>query len=187
MSEFKRPFVIAVLGAESTGKTTLAQALTRQLTQDWGLRTTCVPEWLRLWCEEQGRTPRPDEQRNIAQAQLHLMESAALSSDVIICDTTPIMTAVYSQLLFQDRSLDAMAVEAHRRVHLTLLTGLDLPWVADGHQRDGPHVREPVDSAIRQLLASHQLDWLEVTGLGPERLACAMAHAAPLLKPHPIS
>jgi hypothetical protein len=57
---------------------------------------------------------------------------------------------------------------------LTLLTGLDLPWVADGLQRDGPHVREPVDALIRGSLARAQLPYHVVYGQGTERLARAV-------------
>ena len=175
-------FVIAVLGAESTGKTTLAQALTTALGEQLKLRTTWVPEWLRTWCHQNGRTPQRHEQEAIARKQTDLIEVAAACHDVVVCDTTALMTAVYSQLLFDDPSLEPLAVQAHARVDLTLLTDLDLPWEADGLQRDGPHVRQPVDQALRQLLMSHQLPWGSVAGLGPQRLACAMRHAEPSVR-----
>ena len=38
---------IAILGAESTGKTALAQALAQRIHSLTGLRTRCVGEWLR--------------------------------------------------------------------------------------------------------------------------------------------
>ena len=66
---------------------------------------------------------------------------------------------------------------------LTLLTALDLPWVADGHQRDGAHVREPVDALLRQLLVTHRLPWAVIGGEGPERLQQAVDAVAPLLPP----
>ena len=63
------PLIIAVLGAESTGKTSLAQGLSAHLSQTTSLRCTWVPEWLRQWCADQGRTPRADEQAAIAHTQ----------------------------------------------------------------------------------------------------------------------
>ena len=182
----KRPFVIAILGAESTGKSQLAQALASHLegSLEGSLkaRVTWVPEWLRAWCDQQGRTPQPHEQEAIAREQIRLIEAACSSHEVVVCDTTAVMTAVYSQLLFNDRALDDLAVQAHRRVDLTLLTALDVPWQADSHQRDGPHVREPVDRAIRSLLSQHGISWLTVTGLGPQRLARAIQHVEAKLK-----
>jgi nicotinamide riboside kinase len=178
----ERALCIALVGAESTGKTTLAAALAYRLAQDTGLRVAWVPEWLRLWCDENGRTPRQDEQRSILLTQHARIAAAAATHDVVICDTTALMTAVYSRIVFADRSLDAQAAALHRCIDLTLLTALDLPWVADGAQRDGPQVRGPVDSALRELLDEHQLPWVAVSGSGGARLERAVEAAAPWLR-----
>jgi nicotinamide riboside kinase len=175
-------FVIAVLGAESTGKTTLAQTLATRLAQETGLRTAWVPEWLRTWCDQQGRTPRVDEQAAIMQTQHQHIGQAAASHDVVVCDTTALMTAVYSGLLFADHSLDATALALHERADMTLLTALDLPWVADGHQRDGPHVRAPVDALLRGMLIAHRLPWALVSGSGTQRVEAALDAVAPALR-----
>jgi nicotinamide riboside kinase len=177
------PTVIALLGAESTGKTTLAAALAQRLADETGLRCTWVPEWLRLWCEQQGRTPRADEQAAIAREQHARIAEAAVTHELVVCDTTALATAVYSQLLFADESLHEEATALHRaQVSLTLLTALDLPWVADGLQRDGPQVREPVDAALRALLQAQRLPWVLVSGAGEARLEAAVNAVAPLLR-----
>ena len=54
------------------------------------------------------------------------------------------------------------------------LTSLDLAWTADGLQRDGPHVREPVDQLIRQALQHHQLPYKVVAGRGVARVQHAL-------------
>ncbi len=173
---------IAIVGAESTGKSALAEALAGALAEATGLRAVAVPEWLRLWCEREGRTPRPHEQAGIAEETHRRIEAAAAAHDIVVCDTTALMTTVYSDLLFADRSLDAMAIAHQRGMSLTLLTALDLPWVADGHQRDGPHVRGPVDDRVRALLIGHGLPWALVAGHGPARLQSALDAVAPLLR-----
>lgn len=165
---------IAILGAESTGKSCLAQELAAHY-RGLGQRVHVADEVLRGWCIAQGRTPRPDEQRAIAEAQARLADEAS-SAAVVIADTTPLMTAVYSDMLFADRSLYPFALAHQRSYDLTLLTALDLPWVADGLQRDGAHVREPVDALVRAALASAGLAFQRVQGVGPQRLACALAH-----------
>lgn len=173
---------VAIVGAESTGKTTLAAALAPRLAQETGLRVTWVPEVLREWCIHVGRTPRPHEQAAILRGQNDRIEAAAATHDVVVCDTTAMMTAVYSRLLFADRSLEERAVTLQRRMALTLLTALDLPWVPDP-LRDGPHVREPVDGLLRGLLIGHQLPWALVSGQGKARVESAVDALAPLLRP----
>lgn len=172
---------IAIIGAESTGKTSLAAALAPRLAADTGLKVAWVPELLRDWCNHVGRTPQPHEQASILRGQHDRIEAAAATHEVVICDTTAMMTAIYSRLLFADRSLEARAVELQRRMALTLLTALDLPWVADP-LRDGPHVREPVDTLLRELLIQHQLPWALVSGHGEVRLESALDAVAPLLR-----
>ncbi len=163
--------VIAVLGAESTGKSTLAQALVQRLRQR-GVAATLVGEVLREWCEREGRTPRSDEQAAIAAEQTRRIAAAARAG-VVVADTTALMIAVYSEQLFGDRGLYDDALAAQRGYGVTLLTALDLPWVADGLQRDGPHVRAPVDASVRAALARAGVPFSVVHGHGAERLAAA--------------
>jgi len=165
---------IALLGAESTGKTTLSLQLADAL-RGRGHRVAVVGEVLREWCEREGRTPRPEEQLPIAQEQERRVDAAAAGAGVVIADTTALMVAIYSAMLFEDGTLYRFALERQRTYDFTLVTGLDLPWVADGLQRDGPHVREPVDALVREALAKAQVPYRVVYGSGPGRLAQAMA------------
>jgi nicotinamide riboside kinase len=176
------PLVIAIVGAESTGKTQLAQQLSQHLAEATGLKAAWVAEHLRDWCVANRRTPRASEQAAIAAAQQAQIEAAAAIHDIVVCDTTAVMTAVYSQLLFADGSLWQSAIEQQRRCAITLLTALDLPWVADGLQRDGPQVREPVDTLLRARLVEHGLRWAVVGGTGPGRVQAAADAVAPLLR-----
>ena len=75
--------VIALLDAESTGKTELARALTQRL-QERGIATTMVGEYLREWCNREGRTPRPDEQHAIADEQTRRIDAAAATGVVVL-------------------------------------------------------------------------------------------------------
>jgi nicotinamide riboside kinase len=173
---------VAIVGAESTGKTRLAQDLAAALAERTGQRVAWVPELLRDWCNAQGRTPLAHEQAGILAAQHARIAAAAAQHDWVVCDTTGLMTAVYSRLIFGDGSLDPVAGELHRRhATLTLLTALDLPWVPDGLQRDGPHVRGPVDTALRQLMQAQAVAYSVVGGEGPARLAHALEALTPLL------
>lgn len=174
--------MIAVLGAESTGKSALAQALSQAWARSSGQRVACVDEWLRQWCEVHGRTPLPHEQAEIAREQTRRIEAACAHHDWVVADTTAVMTALYSAHLFGDESLRDSALAWQHRCALTLVTENDLPWQADGLQRDGPQVREPVRARLLQWLQQAGIAWSPVSGIGPARLASAW-QAAQLLLP----
>jgi len=177
------PLRVAIVGAESTGKSELARNLAARLEADFGLRAVVVGEFLREWCDRESRTPRVDEQAAIAAEQQRRIDAAAAGGvEVVLCDTTPLMITVYSELVFGDRSLDALAAAAQRTADHTLLTALDLPWVADGLQRDGPHVREPVDRLVRDRLVAWGGRWSVVSGVGAARVDCALDALRPVLK-----
>ena len=163
---------IALLGAESTGKTALADGIAAHFKAQ-GQDVVLVPEVLRVWCDAAGRTPRPEEQMGIALEQARRTTEAPAAA-LLVADTTPLMVAVYSDYLFGDRSLYPFALEHQRSYHLTLLTGLDLPWVADGLQRDGAHVREPVDALVRAALDGAGISYRIVYGSGTARLDNAL-------------
>ncbi len=186
--------VIAIVGAESTGKSTLARALADALTAD-GLVVAHLDEYLRTFCDTHGRTPRQDEQAAIAAEQTRRIAAARdarlLPVDVVVADTTALMTAVYSELVFGDTALYPQALADHRQADLTLLMALDLPWIADGLQRDGPQVQQPVDALLRGALLGAGIGFSVVGGSGPQRLANARAAWAASLRratprpPHP--
>lgn len=175
---------IALLGAESTGKTTLSQSLADRL-RGRGHRVEAVGEVLRERCVRAGRTPRPEEQLPIAQEQERRVDAAAARADIVIADTTALMVAIYSAMLFEDGTLYRFALERQRGYDLTLLTGLDIPWVADGLQRDGPQVREAVDAQVREALAKAGVPFRVVYGRGEERVSNALAPVLELLGERP--
>jgi nicotinamide riboside kinase len=173
--------VITIVGAESTGKTTLAAELAAALAQK-GLHVARIDEYLREFCLLHGRTPQVHEQAGIAQEQARRIASAAATHDVVVADTSALMIAVYSDLIFGDTSLYAEAEAQQRLYQHTLLTALDLPWQADGHMRDGAHVREPVTALVRASLARAKVPYAVVSGEGAQRVRSALAavgHASP--------
>jgi nicotinamide riboside kinase len=180
--------VVTIVGAESTGKSTLAVALCQALNASLpesafatssaaAVRPRCahVDETLRNFCIRTGRTPTRDEQVDIATEQSRRIAAAAEEHDIVVADTSALMTAVYSDYVFGDTSLYEAALATQAGYDLTLLTALDLQWQADGLQRDGAHVRQPVDALIRRALQRAGLGWSVVAGQGAARLANAQA------------
>jgi len=121
---------VAIIGGESSGKTTLAAALA----QDFGTRW--VAEYGReLWEARDGRLDY-DDLLQIARTQA-AREEAALASAAgwLFCDTTPLVTAFYSRIMFGalDPQLETLAGRAY---HHTLVCAPDFAFVQDGTRRD---------------------------------------------------
>ena len=167
---------VALLGGESSGKSSLATALQRHLNDTHGLRAVCVPEHLRAWCEARGRAPHAHEQAAIANEQTRLIDIARQTPgvDLVIADTTALMVAAYSALYFQDTALLAPSLATQRTCELTLLMGLDLPWTPDGLFRDGPEIRDATDALLRRELDAAGLPYQTIYGQQNARLQQAL-------------
>lgn len=173
-----------MIGGESTGKSTLSRELQTHLADRHGLRCLLVDEHLRTWCEKAGRAPLPKEQAEIARTQTNLISQAASapSADVVIADTSALVVAAYSELYFGDGSLWGEALDRQREYDLTLLMGLDLPWVPDGLFRDSPAVRADTDRVIRRVLNEAGLPFQTIYGSGAQRLQNALRPISHLLE-----
>lgn len=159
----------------------LAQALAAHFDGLW------VPEHLRAFCDQQGRTPMMDEQAGIMRAQFEHEEQVAAQARqadraYVFCDSAPLLTAIYSDHYFSDRSLFDCAQALHARYALTLVLGPDLPWLPDGMQRDGALVRAAVHTRIQRELQAMHVPQIEVAGLGEERLQAAILAVETLIR-----
>lgn len=175
--------VITLIGGESTGKSTLSRELQRHLSLRHGLRCQRVDEYLRDWCHKAGRAPWAHEQAGIARAQAGRIAQAAAApqTDIVIADTTALVVAAYSDLYFNDASLWHDALGWQRSYDLTLLMGLDLPWVPDDLFRDSPQVRADTDRIIRRALMAANVPFHTIYGSGPERLEQGLRPVSRLL------
>ena len=168
--------VVCLLGGESTGKSTLAQALQHRLERVHGLRVLHVPEVLRSWCEAAGRAPQASEQAAIADEQSRRIREAAQQPgiDLVLADTSALVVAAYSELYFADASLLAPARAEQSRYALNLLMGLDLPWTPDGLFRDSPAIRDATDALLRRELDAARLPYQTIYGQQSARLQLAL-------------
>jgi NadR type nicotinamide-nucleotide adenylyltransferase len=159
---------VAILGAESSGKSTLAAALAARYGTLW------VPEYLREFVEERQRVPRADEQFLIAGMQLRREDEAApRAGKFLFCDTTPLMTAVYSGYYFHGADAGLEALAARHDYAFTLVAAPDTPWQADGLQRDSADARQAVHQRLLDELRRRGFPYLLLRGDLPERLAQA--------------
>ena len=165
------PARIAILGAESTGKSTLAPALAARYGTLW------VPEYLREFVDAMGRVPFEADQPRIARTQRAREDAMAAqvatmpgAQGFLFCDTSPLMTAVYSRVYWGRVPPDLLALEAAHDYALTIVAGLDLPWVPDGLQRESEAVRERVHACLLEVLRERGIPFTLVEGKLAERM-----------------
>ncbi len=107
-------------GAESTGKSALAQ----KLGYPW------VPEYGRAYCEDHGTDLEMADLLAIADGQDAAMRAAMdVRPPVLILDTDPLMTAAWAQMLF---GAVPDALMRYAKADLYLLFAADVPWADDG-------------------------------------------------------
>jgi NadR type nicotinamide-nucleotide adenylyltransferase len=161
MTRGSPPARVAILGAESTGKSTLAPALAARYGSLW------VPEYLREFVETEQRVPFEHDQLGIARTQRAREEEMAGAPDAgrfLFCDTTPLMTAVYSRIYWGRVPPELLALEAAHDYAATLVAGLDLPWVPDGLQRESEEVRRQVHDCLLAVLRERGIPFTLLEG-----------------------
>lgn len=170
---------VCVVGAESTGTTTLAQALAAHYDTTW------VAEYGREYTlRKQVRgeqTWTSDEFVHIAGEQAAREERAAGEANrVLICDTNAFATALWHRRYAGADDERVRRAASSVRCDLYLLTGDEIPFVQDG-LRDGEHIRHEMHRWFAEALRHQPAPWRLVRGSFQERLAAAVAAIDPLL------
>ena len=182
---------IAFVGAECSGKSTLAQSLADAFSKEYP--SAYVPEYLRLFVDQENRTPRPDEQVCIAIEQQSLERS--LANDLIkqhsnpdfvllFCDTTPLMTCIYSEVVFGGSNPELLKIAHAHDYDLTIFTQNDFPWQEDGLQRDGPVAQTKVHFRVKARLEELQIPYQSAFGDKELRLQKTQDSVRALIEKH---
>ncbi|PWG81098.1 AAA family ATPase [Pararcticibacter amylolyticus] len=127
---------IAIVGPESTGKSTISQQLADHYNTVW------VPEYAREYCSKLKEPCSWQDEINMFNGQLEL-ESRLIkkANKILICDTTFLTVKIWCDFSF-GKSPDEVLEELPRHPYdLYLLMDTDLPW-EDDPLRDFPHLRE---------------------------------------------
>jgi HTH-type transcriptional regulator, transcriptional repressor of NAD biosynthesis genes len=157
---------VVIVGAESTGTTTLAVDLARHLGTVW------VPEYGRRFTEEHGLSHEwtSTDFEQVARRQVEMEDEAAgRCGPVLVCDTDMLATAVWHERYMGGRSKVVEHMASQRRPHLYVLTADDIAFVQDG-MRDGEHLRGWMTERFREVLADAGVPWLEARGGRRERV-----------------
>jgi HTH-type transcriptional regulator, transcriptional repressor of NAD biosynthesis genes len=170
---------VRLLGAESSGKTTLARALASAYDTVWN------PEYGRPYTELGRPVDAPWtswEFTHIARLQCWYEDFlATLANRVLFCDTDAFTTAVFHQI-YLGHPATAFSDEAARAYDLTIVCGAEIPW-----ERDAIREFAVERQRMHELYLAHVKEsgrpWLLATGTHGERLTAACDAVDRLLAP----
>jgi NadR type nicotinamide-nucleotide adenylyltransferase len=167
---------VTLFGAESTGKTTLANRLARHFV------TVVAPEYGRTYTEIHGQDAcSKQDMLKIAKGHLKLRREAERGAyRVLFEDTDPVITAVWSDTLAGGR--DKWFDRFKDYPDLYLLCDIDMPWVKDGVRYFGdPEERKKFHLACEAELKKRKVRYITLGGDPEQRLTAAIAAVDALL------
>ena len=162
---------VCLLGAESTGKTTLAAALAKHYDTLWN------PEYGRVYSDvgrERGAPWKSWEFAHIAHVHCWYEDFLApLARRVLFCDTDAFTTKLFHQV-YLDAPTAAFDDLAARSYDLYLVCGIDVPWRHDG-VREFDAQREWMHERYLERAQESGSPWLLLEGPHEARLAASCA------------
>jgi NadR type nicotinamide-nucleotide adenylyltransferase len=161
---------VVVTGSECTGKTTLAAELAAHFASPWS------GEFARAYVDRVARSLDDRDVEPIARGQAGGEDAASAgAAGLLIKDTDLLSTVVYSRYYYGACPAWIETSSVERRGDLYLLLHPDVPWVADGLQRDRPGEREHLHGLFREALDRAGARVVDITGSWDERRVRAFA------------
>lgn len=170
---------IRIVGGESTGKTTLADALARRLSTVW------VPEHGRTYSTPKDRLGEPwtsEDFMVIARRQAALEDVMARRAlGALVCDTDAMTTAMWHTVYLGTTfaPLEALA-DARRHYAVTLLGDTDIPWTQDG-DRHSYEERARQQAELVERMGGRGEHWVRVSGTVRERVHASLEAVSPVV------
>lgn len=172
---------VCVIGAESTGTTTLAHALAEHYQTNW------VPEYGRFYTEgklldqEHSAEWLSHEFKVIADLQNRTEDELARTCNkVLFCDTDAFATELWHERYMEYSSPAVRAYSENRSYGLYIVTAPDIPFVQDG-LRDGEHIRQQMHKRFIEELKQRNKPYIIVRGSINARLNSSIKHIDALL------
>ncbi len=168
---------IAILGPESTGKSTLCEQLAQHYHTEW------CPEFAREYLLTNGRDYDFDDLLTIAKGQLALEDEysvmvrphTAHHQPLLFIDTDMYVMKVWCEYVFGKCHQFILDEIVNRKYDLYLFCNIDLPWVKDElreYPEEGP--RRELYHIYKDLLINQQVPWAEISGDDDRRLQVAV-------------
>ena len=160
---------IAIVGPESTGKSTITQQLAKHYQTLW------VAEYARYYCAALTAPCTLQDEINMFHGQVALEDAvlAMAEKDFIFCDTTFITVKIWSDEMLGATPQIVIDALPLKNYDLYLLMDIDLPWREDP-LRDFPHMREHFMQIWHKELRDLNANYVVISGL-EKRFANALA------------
>ena len=160
---------IAIVGPESTGKSTITKQLAKHYQTLW------VAEYARYYCAALTSPCTLQDEINMFHGQVALEESvlAMAEKDFIFCDTTFLTVKIWSDEMLgfsPDIVLNELPL---RQYDLYLLMDIDLPWTEDP-LRDFPDKRDYFMQVWKEELERLRARYVLISGSEQRRLRNAI-------------
>lgn len=154
---------IAIVGPESTGKSTMSKWLAEYYQTIW------VPEFARGYCENLTEDCTWQDEINMFYGQLALeKELLPKANKLLICDTTFITVKIWSDALFGSSPQEVLDELPKQQYDLYLLLDIDMPW-QDDPLRNFPTQREHFMQVWHQELQALNAKYVVISGIGDTR------------------
>lgn len=174
---------ICVIGAESTGTTTLSKALAKHY------KTLLVPEYGRTYSQVKyakgDRHWSSDEFEVIAKEQQRQEDEMAKSANkILICDTNAFATEIFHEFYMGSISEKVAKYGEETKADLYIVTDANIPFVQDG-LRETDEIRQKMHKRFLDELRNRNLPFILVSGSREERLKEATSAIDFLLEKRP--
>lgn len=165
----RRPHIIVITGAESTGKSALTRELSRYFL------APSFPEYAREAVTKLNRHYLYSDVEDIAAMQRSQMEIATrLNSEFVFFDTWLIITQVWFEVVFNQ---SPHWIPDHIRsapVDLFLVCDTDIPWMPDPVRENGGEMRDKLSEKYIEYIRNYGFPYKVVSGNGDQRIANAI-------------
>jgi NadR type nicotinamide-nucleotide adenylyltransferase len=156
---------IAIIGPESTGKTTLCMDLAKHYSTQW------IPEYAREYVEKLKKPYTFTDVEKIAKYQLTQLKTIYINENqFVFFDTDLIITKIWFDVVYH-KCPEWIETEIQKKhIQYYLLCNTEIPWEPDPVRENSGEMREKLFEKYKNELDKWQLPYEIVSGTGDIRL-----------------
>ena len=168
---------IAIIGPESTGKSTLTKNLSEYFNSDF------IEEYGREYTEIHGTSNlrKKDFQKISVKQYLNAFSFRSNPTKLLFCDTEALTTKIFAEMYIGKKNIPLLEYFINKqKFDLWLLLDIDIPWVDDG-TRDFPNERKNHLNKLIEELNNRKINYVLISGNFEDRLKTTIKEINKLL------